>query len=297
MVSPNADITQEDFSLLETYNFNWTAISPFAFVHKNSPEIKYNLEWQWKSETPEGIALAIKNAKNAGVKVMLKPQLWGHDLFTGHINFSNDSLWEIFEQDYKEYLQIMAKIADSCDVEVLCIGTELASFVQNRPAFWKELIVQIKSEYTGQITYAENWDSYEKVPFWNELDYIGVDAYFPLSVKKEPTLKDLKEGWAQWKSNLSELSQEFNKPILFTEWGYRSIDYNAKEPWVHGNKAEVNLANQSRSYIAYFNEIYQEKWFAGGFLWKWFPSAYGQIQEKDGYTPQGKPSLDLFRRK
>ena len=29
------------------------------------------------------------------------------------------------------------------------------------------------------------------VTFWDELDFIGIDAYFPLSDKKSPTIEDL----------------------------------------------------------------------------------------------------------
>lgn len=169
MVSPNTDLLQEDFEALSPYHFDWTAISPFAFVEKDKPNVRYNLKWQWKSETPEGVALAIKNAKAAGIKVMLKPQLWGHDLFTGHITYKTDSLWQIFEEDYKNYLLTMAHIADTCEVELLCIGTELAGFVQERPDFWSSLIQEIRRIYDGPLTYAENWDSYANVPFGGTL--------------------------------------------------------------------------------------------------------------------------------
>jgi hypothetical protein len=40
---------------------------------------------------------------------------------------------------------------------------------------------EIRKIYTGKLTYAANWDDFDKVPFWKELDYIGIDAYFPLS--------------------------------------------------------------------------------------------------------------------
>ena len=38
-------------------------------------------------------------------------------------------------------------------------------------------------------------NNYKKVDFWNELDYIGVDAYFPFSKKKKPKLNKLVTSW------------------------------------------------------------------------------------------------------
>ena len=37
----------------------------------------------------------------------------------------------------------------------------------NRPKYWYHLIEKIKAIYSGQLTYAENWDSYQTVPFFD----------------------------------------------------------------------------------------------------------------------------------
>jgi hypothetical protein len=47
-----------------------------------------------------------------------------------------------------------------------------------RPEYWSQLIKKIKKIYL-ETNLCSNWDDFDKVPFWNELDYIGIDAYFP----------------------------------------------------------------------------------------------------------------------
>jgi hypothetical protein len=58
-----------------------------------------------------------------------------------------------------------------------------------------DLIKKVRAVYSGKLTYAENWDCIDKVLFWDQLDYIGVDAYFPISKKKKQKMKEIRAGW------------------------------------------------------------------------------------------------------
>ena len=157
--------------------------------------------------------------------------------------------------------------------------------------------VDFRETYDGKLTYAANWDEYSRCPFWDQLDFIGVDAYFPLSEKQYPTRDDLKKGWQPWKSKLEGLSREHRKPVLFTEFGYRSMDYAGKKPWlVHGNEMKVNLEAQADATQVIFEEFWNEDWFAGGFLWKWFIH-HDRVggQQDNRFTPQNKPAEAIIR--
>ena len=87
-----------------------------------------------------------------------------------------------------------------------------------------------------------------------------------------------------------------NKPVLFTEYGYRSVDFSGKEPWnsdrIEGN---VNLKNQENALQAIYNQFWKEDWFAGGFIWKWFHN-YDKIGGVDNnrFTPQNKPAEKIL---
>ncbi len=169
--------------------------------------------------------------------------------------------------------------------------------VANRPAYWKTLIKKIREIYKGKLTYAANWDEFKRVSFWNELDYIGVDAYFPLSDKKTPTVADFENGWKTHKEEIKKIQKQFLKPILFTEFGYRSVDYAGKEPWDSKRKETINLEAQTNGLQAIHNQFWNEEWFVGGFLWKWFhrhDSVGGENNNR--FTPQNKPAEDLVKK-
>ena len=294
-VSPNFLLEQSHFTPIQELGANWVSNMPFGMIKKGSAEVRFNLEWQWASEKEEGVLKAVKAAKEKGLKVMLKPQLWGHDIFTGTFGFEKDKDWQSFENDYLDFILFYAKIAADSKVDMYCIGTELARFVKARPKFWEKLIEEVKKVYNGKLTYAENWDAVEVFPFWNLLDFIGSDAYYPISDKKYPSVSDFIEGWEPWKQKLKQLSKELNKPILFTEWGYRSTVYNGLKPWDYSENLEVSQKNQLNAYTAVFETLYNEDWFAGGFLWKWFPYPNSGGPTNDRFTPQNKLAEEKLR--
>ena len=46
---------------------------------------------------------------------------------------------------------------------------------------WRALIADVRAVYAGPLSYAANFDQVEDVGFWDALDAIGVNAYYPLS--------------------------------------------------------------------------------------------------------------------
>lgn len=280
-------------------NANYIAIMPFGFIKDiNHPEVMYNSERQWFGETNEGVRQYIAKLKNRDLKIMLKPQIWiWHGEYTGFIEMNNETDWELLENTYSKFILEFVEIAESTNVEIFCIGTELEKFVEMRPNFWAKLIKDIKKVYSGKLTYAANWDEYKRTPFWNSMDYIGIDSYFPLSDSQTPSVEECKIGWQVHKPNMEKYSDSLNKPVLFTEFGYRSVDYTAKEPWKYDRSlTQVNMKAQTHATTALFETFWAENWFAGGFLWKWHYNydVVGGIDNTQ-YTPQNKPVENVFR--
>ena len=203
---------------------------------------------------------------------MIKPHAWvGRGGYTGDFELKTEKDWKNFEQQYSKYVLEFAKVADSTHAEIYCIATEFKKFVEKRPEFWKNLIVDIRKIYKGKLTYAENWDCYSKVPFWNELDYVGIDGYFPLSEERNPSLETIKNGWKKHIDDIGYFAAKIQKPVLFTEFGYQNTDFSTQKPWETMNHFPENDALQADAFRAVFSEVWQQKWFAGGFVWKWFP--------------------------
>ena len=279
---------------------NFVALMPFGFVKDlNSPQITHNSSRQWFGETKNGLEQYAKSFQNKKIKIMVKPHIWvWQGEYTGFIEMDTEEKWKLLEASYVDFILTYAKTAQELQADILCIGTELEIFVLKRPVFWQELIMKVRKEFSGKLTYAANWDEFKRVPFWDKLDYIGIDAYFPLSTKKTPTIQDLENGWQTHKQEISHLQKKIKKPVLFTEFGYRSVDFNAKEPWgFKDNQGVVNLQAQVNALNAIHKQFWNEEWFAGGFLWKWFHN-HKKVGGKNNtmFTPQNKPAEYTIRK-
>lgn len=291
--------TQEHIDPVLQVNANYAAVMPFGFIRSlEDPTLVFDTERQWFGETRAGGKQYIEMLQKNGIKIMVKPQIWvWRGEFTGDITMTSEEDWKALETSYSDFALTYAKLAEETKAEMYCIGTELEEFVKHRPAFWKDLIEDIRKVYHGKLTYAANWDEYTRTPFWEQLDFIGVDAYFPLTEVQHPTKAQMKAGWAKWKEKMLEVSEKVNRPVVFTEFGYRSMDYTAKKPWlVDRNQMDVNLMAQAEAMQVVFDEFWQEEWFAGGFIWKWFihhDSVGGSGDNR--FTPQNKPAEDVIR--
>ncbi|SFB87040.1 hypothetical protein SAMN04487907_101980 [Zunongwangia mangrovi] len=298
LVASRDSLKIEHILPLKNVNANTVALMPFAFLQDlNSPELHFNHERQWWGERVDGVQQNIQVLQENGIKIMLKPQIWiWHGEFTGDLNMTSEEHWQTFENSYLEYILLYAELAEKEQISLFCIGTELYNFTEKRPEFWQKMIAEVRKVYSGKITYAENWDKVDQFELWDELDFIGVDAYFPVSESKDPTEAELIAGWKSHKKMLQQLSSTYKKQILFTEYGYRNVDFATKEPWQastrrRGDQLPENLNEelQAKALQVIYDEFWQENWFAGGFLWKWHHDherAGGK--QNDRFTPQNK---------
>lgn len=291
IVAINSKIDSNDISPIVKLYSNSVAIVPFGFIRSGQSNVEYNLEWQWHGEKKIGTIEQIKLAKEANLFVLLKPHLWTHDGWIGDLNFDSETEWNEFETTYTNFILDFAKLADSMKVEMLCVGVELKQVAKVRPQFWNSLIDSVRSHYSGKLTYAANWDNFSSITFWDKLDFIGIEAYFPLSESKTPTVNALLSNWKPIKDEIKSMSFRENKPVLFTEFGYRNIDFTGKEPYKIDDNQTLNNKGQNNGYTAIFETFWDEPWFAGGYLWKWHPK-HDEAGGKDNnrFTPQNKPA-------
>ena len=275
----------------------WISVVPFAYSLRGKNQLHFNSSRQWWGEKMEGVSETVKSAKEKGLKIMLKPQVYIPGSWIGELDYKTDEDWSAWEEGYTQYIDTLLRIAEEHDVEIFCIGTECKISIQKRQKYWLSLIEYARSKYSGQLTYSSNWDSYNLVPFWEELDYIGISAYFPLTDTKTPSVKELSKKWSSTKNRLKKFSKRNSKQILFTEYGYMSIDGCAYKAWEIEKEVAsraVNEEAQANAIEALLGSFWEEDFWAGGFLWKWFPDMQGHegYIDKD-YTPQGKLSEEV----
>ena len=271
------------------------------------PEVRMHPDANWFSESDQGIRSLARQADSLGLKIILKPHIWvgryNNDGQTrADIGFDTEQAWAQWEAQYHSFLMHYAHLAGEIDAAMLVVGTELANAARTRPAFWRRLIADVRAVYGGALTYAANWwEEYEDIAFWDALDYIGVQGYFELSKEDDPTLAMLREGWQPYKKTMQRLSEQTDRPVLFTEIGYRNVPDAAAQPWRWPSRDEINTVQpddslQVRLYQAFFESLWHEPWFAGAVLWKWHPEAQGRRRRYLDFSPQNKPAEQVIAR-
>ncbi len=291
----NFEVDDSHVNPIKSVNASWITTMPFGFVRPDQDSVIYNSQFQWVGETTEGVIDIINLCHDNDLEVMLKPHLWPMGQWIGDLAFDTEEEWQTFENSYTDYILEFAEIADSLDASAFCIGVEMKKVVVQRPSFWDVLIPKIRAVYSGPITYAANWDNYHNVTFWDQLDYIGIDAYFPVSELKNPTVEDCYNGWLPHFNEIKNLSNTVNKKVIFTEYGYRNVDFTGREPWDENDNTTFNEQAQHNAYEATFARFWGEEWFEGGFLWKWHPvheNAGGA--DNNRFTPQNKSVESLI---
>jgi len=280
------------------------AAIPYAFCINGEPDIDSHSPMPNCPYGPSTKAAAIEvidEAHEAGMQVMLKPQLFSDGGWIGHLDFPTAAEWDTFEMKYTNFIIEWAQIAEDKGVSLFCVGTELKIFVEERPAYWSNLIREVREIYTGPLTYAANWDDYMDVPFWNDLDIVGVDAYFPLIKDKTPSVADLKAAWQPYAGALVAFQAQYQKPIAFTEFGYMSVDscgYNTWELEQKKDIMDINEQAQANALQALLETYLVYNWWVGGFQWKWYADPLSALCDGDvtkDYTPKDKLSSEVLK--
>ena len=292
MVAPPRAFVSDPMIEIAEVNAGWIALVPYGFTRSGETSVRFGSDRQWWGERVEGVTECIQRAHKAGVKVMIKPQVYMHRDWVGDMDFDSEEEWKAWEDSYRIYIMTFAKVAAEQNAEMFCVGTEYKVAAKKREGYWRDLIKEIRTFYKGEITYSSNWDGYESIPFWDALDYIGLSAYFPLTDAPTPEVNDLIKKWKGTQKALKKMSRQEGKPILFTEYGYMSVDKCAWRAWEiekERHELPINEQAQANALEALYKVFWNEPWWGGGFMWKWFPNGMGHegYFDKD-YTPQGK---------
>jgi Glycoside Hydrolase Family 113 len=259
------------FERISETGANWVAVHPYAWI---SPEGEVRTRGFGGGEAPAWVTRPIKEAHRQGLKILIKPHLgyWGSGFsWRGEIRFDSEERWERFFNTYTQWMRVLAAAAK--DADAFCVGTELDATLE-REAQWRECIATVRDLTDAPLTYAANWAEFERVPFWDALDVIGIQAYFPITDVADPGEDELRVGWEALLARLREYSRQHGRPLVFTEIGYNRNWRAASRPWsyeVDGPEAEPL---QARCLRVALEAIESEPAILGSFLWKWFPEPH-----------------------
>lgn len=268
---------------------NSLAIIPYSFTGELNKPVRYPFVSSAGAENDASVLRSAYLARELGMTVMLKPQIWSWNGWPGDVAMTTESDWQDFFANYERWIMHYALMAEMYEFDVLCIGVEFQQATLSHPEEWVRIFEKVRSVYQGYITYAANWgDEFEKVPFWDKLDFISVNCYYPLSKKENPSDEELRHAFEAILDKLEKVDQVYDKPLLITEIGFKSIKMPWLNPHADADHQEVNEEAQRRCYAAMFQALEDEPWVKGIYLWQW-PSYLDYIHANPkGFTPAGK---------
>ncbi|MEL7342480.1 MAG: hypothetical protein AAGM67_18505, partial [Bacteroidota bacterium] len=109
----------------------------------------------------------------------------------------------------------------------------------------------------------------ENLGFADALDFVGVNFYYPLSEKADPTDEELTQRLNEKLSELDQLAETWGKPYVLTEIGYRSIDTPWQHPHAGVGNAAINQTAQARCYQTVLGNLKSHPACRGLYWWKW----------------------------
>jgi hypothetical protein len=258
-----------------------------------------------RTPTDAAVLHAVATAQSLGLRVLLKPQVDVLDgTYRGLIAPANRAAWFA---SYRTMLVHYATLAQQQHVAGLVVGVELGSMVSGPrdTGLWQSMIRSVRRlGYKGSLTYAANWDQLNLVGFWRSLDYIGIDAYFPLVPRGRefaPTIAELVAAWhgsyvaggpIDWVNEVNRLERTERRPVVFTELGYVPTACTAAAPYdlvpPCASAAATTTAGQHAQQDAYVAalRVWSRVAFVRGIYWWDWPTDANQVS--DDYSPRGK---------
>ncbi|MEK6544572.1 MAG: hypothetical protein AABZ44_09085 [Elusimicrobiota bacterium] len=271
----------------------WVSLVPSWYMTKDT-----DIEIIAEARTPsdEALLAAAANAKANGLRVALKPHIdTQNGKFRGYIRPTDEREWF---KNYWRLLRHYARLAKAMDADLLIVGTELYSMTRKRHTYlWKAMIADLRQIYAGPMTYSGFLFEWESIGFWEDLDFIGISAYFPMGGPGSSSDADrLASVWTRHHiPKLLAASKAHDRPVLFTELGISSMKQAHVVPWVYKKYNRIDPDMQSNYYKAYFKAFANEgPWFKGFLSWGWTVDTNDGGPNDHTHTLEGKPVLKLL---
>lgn len=279
----------------------WIALTPFGRMDDlDSTDILHDFEIPAK-ENEERIRRTARAARERGLRVALIPHLWVcSGQWRGRIDPGSEEGWAEWFEAYEGFALRFARLAAEIEADLFSVGVEFGSSTNDRADRWRELIARVRAVYPGPLTYSANWDEAEWVPFWDDLDAIGVNAFWPLAACPGERHEAMLARAREVASGLAVLSLHFDRPVIFTEFGVKSATDAALAPWEwpeHCDGLAYDEAYQAEAYDAVLEVFWDRPWFGGLFVWKYFSDPWDETQEPAaGFGVRGKAAEQVLSR-
>jgi len=224
-----------------------------------------------------------------GIEVTLYPNMLIKDTemhLQGEMSFQNEDDIKAFFEDYEKFIMHYAaleykgkRLSDNINAIIIASDMKLLTDYKNQQNEYVavnqliKLAAMVRNEVGSRvkISYAANWSEYHRTNYdwynldalWSDrnIDFVGINAYFPLtddsSSEREASPETVAQGWknqevdqdlisrpeiaiknieAWWKNPHENPNGKMSgwrpkmKPIVFNEVGFTAIDHTSDEP-------------------------------------------------------------------
>jgi hypothetical protein len=216
-----------------------------------------------KTPSPQRLAKVLRVFNDAGFRITIRPIMDEKSLnppkgWRGNIEPASRDAWFV---SYFKFLAPYLRAAAISKVATVVVGTELNS-MEGDPR-WKSLVAKSEKIYSGEVAYDSNWDKYVSGHIDMPVDYLGVDAYFPVKVPDTAPVRTLVKGWNTW---LDKKAPGPLPRIVFSEAGIGAMNGAYHAPGDFYTRRAVNPKIQANWYTAVC-KVVQERKMSGVYWW------------------------------
>ncbi len=276
-----SDSAREMLRNLPKHGVNSIALVPYGFVDRNTGSVRLG----GRMEGDEGIEQLSRLAHQLNIKVLLKPQTMSQSGYPGDLEFPSAGIRAEWFAQYLKFVEHYAELAKRVHADMFCVGVEFQKLVKYESE-WRKIIARAHEIYPGPLVYAATQGpEFETINFWDQLDYIGLNNYYPLPDDLSTT---------SIVQRVEAVQKKFQKPVIFTEAGFASFEGSHREPWAE-RPGKIAVAQQARCYEAILQAFYHKPWFQGIYWWKVGTDGHGGPEDLS-LTPWGKPAMEVVAR-
>ena len=273
---------------------DWVSLTPFGRVfdiHATGVSMSFEVPFV---ENRKAVIAAVQQAHAAGLRVFLVPHLWVESgEWRGFIDPGSDADWARWAKAYQSFVVAWAQVAQLSKVDMMAVGVELRRWLTtDRAPLFHPIIEHLRAVYSGPLTYAANWDDVEDTVIWGDLDVIGINAFYPLATRADAPFAELLQESRKIAARAGQLASRWNKPFLFTEFGYTTRKDPALRPWEWPealSNVVIDERAQAQAYRALLAAVIEQPLFAGLFAWRLYADPEDVSQEPEfGFSFRGK---------
>jgi hypothetical protein len=267
-----------------------TAVALVVTQYQDSPAASSVAADPERTPSDAALRAIAASAKERGMRIRLRLLV---DVRSGEsrvtISPADPDAWFA---SYAQRVRHYAWLAGELGADTLEIGAELKG-VSKDAERWREVVAVARAAFGGRLAYAANWDEFKQVRWWDAVDEIGVDAWFPVAASADPAPSAVLAAWRPYLDALGAVAGRFRRPVVLSELGYSSSVGALIEPWRRGD--EYSAKEQVTGLRAAFRALTGRRWLRAIYLWHWSADPEAGGPGDTDHTVQHKPAEALVR--